>query len=149
MGHDVYIASNDRNWEWHGKPLAQLPGVLDVLPTHFNEATDKVVKLSDVLWLDDNAVAAAFEVEKSTVIYSGLLRVRDLLVTQLNLDIPIFPVAPDVHSATPPTPRLVAVTDVVQGGCPDDVSRGPTMTTCSAPQRDGSVCVKPLATMRP
>lgn len=95
MGHDVFIARNDRGRIWQGKSLAELPGVVDKLPTHFNEATDKVVELIDVLWLDDNAVAAAFEVERSTVIYSGLLRMSDLLVMQPNLDIPIFLVAPE------------------------------------------------------
>lgn len=94
MGHDVFIARNDRSKDWQGKPLSSLPGVVDHLPTHFNDATDRVVELIDVLWLDDNAVAAAFEVEKSTVIYSGLLRMSDLLVMQPNLDIPIFLVAP-------------------------------------------------------
>lgn len=95
MGHDIFIARNDRGREYRGRPLAELPGVVDRLPTHFNDATDKVVELIDVLWLDDNAVAAAFEVERSTVIYSGLLRMSDLLVMQPNLDIPIFLVAPE------------------------------------------------------
>ncbi len=95
MGHDVFIARNDRSQTWQGKVLSDLPGVVDTLPTHFNDATDRVVELIDVLWLDDNAVAAAFEVERSTVIYSGLLRMSDLLVMQPNLDIPIFLVAPE------------------------------------------------------
>jgi len=95
MGHDVFIARNDRSQTWQGKPLSEMPGVVDTLPTHFNDATDRVVELIDVLWLDDNAVAAAFEVERSTVIYSGLLRMSDLLVMQPNLDIPIFLVAPE------------------------------------------------------
>jgi hypothetical protein len=95
MGHDVFIARNDRSQTWQSKPLSELPGVVDTLPTHFNEATDRVVELIDVLWLDDNAIAAAFEVERSTVIYSGLLRMSDLLVMQPNLDIPIFLVAPE------------------------------------------------------
>ncbi|GAA6524372.1 hypothetical protein [Intrasporangium sp. DVR] len=95
MGHKVFIARNDRSREWRGQPLASLPGVVDTLPTQFNDATNKVIELIDVLWLDDNAVAAAFEVERSTVIYSGLLRMSDLLVMQPNLDIPIFLVAPE------------------------------------------------------
>lgn len=95
MGHDVFIARNDRSQTWQGKPLSEMPGVVNTLPTHFNDATDRVVELIDVLWLDDNAVAAAFEVERSTVIYSGLLRMSDLLVMQPNLDIPIFLVAPE------------------------------------------------------
>jgi hypothetical protein len=95
MGHDVFIARNDRSKDWQGTPLSSLPGVVDRLPTHFNDATDRVVELIDVLWLDDNAVAAAFEVERTTAIYSGLLRMSDLLVMQPNLDIPIFLVAPE------------------------------------------------------
>jgi hypothetical protein len=95
LGHRIFIARNDRGREWNGKTLGELPGVVDVLPTQFNEATNKVVELIDVLWLDDNAIAAAFEVEKSTSIYSGLLRMSDLLVMQPNLDIPIFLVAPE------------------------------------------------------
>jgi len=95
LGHRNFIARNDRGREWNGKTLGELPGVVDVLPTQFNEATNKVVELIDVLWLDDNAIAAAFEVEKSTSIYSGLLRMSDLLVMQPNLDIPIFLVAPE------------------------------------------------------
>jgi hypothetical protein len=95
MGHGVFVARNDRHREWQGTRLGDLPGVVDELPTQFNDATNKVVSLIDVLWLDDNAVAAAFEVEKSTSIYSGLLRMSDLLVMQPNLDIPIFLVAPE------------------------------------------------------
>lgn len=95
MGHSVFIARNDRGRMWQGKPLSELPGVVDTLPTHFNRETDKIVELIDVLWLDENAIAAAFEIERSTVIYSGLLRMGDLLVTQPNLDIPIFLVAPE------------------------------------------------------
>lgn len=95
LGHRIFIARNDRGREWKGKTLGELPGVVDYLPTQFNEATNKVVELIDVLWLDDNAIAAAFEVEKSTSIYSGLLRMSDLLVMQPNLDIPIFLVAPE------------------------------------------------------
>jgi hypothetical protein len=95
LGYRIFIARNDRGREWQGKRLGDFPGVVDKLPNQFNEATNKVVELIDVLWLDENAIAAAFEVERSTSIYSGLLRMSDLLVMQPNLDIPIFLVAPD------------------------------------------------------
>jgi hypothetical protein len=48
-----------------------------------------------VLWLRGNAIVAAFEVESTTVIYSGLLRMADLLAMQPNLNIPLHVVAPD------------------------------------------------------
>jgi hypothetical protein len=44
----------------------------------------------DVLWLDGNAIVAAFEIESTTSIYSGLLRMSDLLAMQPNLNIPLF-----------------------------------------------------------
>ena len=42
--------------------------------------TEKTIRLIDVLWFEKNSavVAAAFEVEKSTSIYSGMLRLMDL-----------------------------------------------------------------------
>lgn len=49
----------------------------------------------DVLWLDGNAIVAAFEIESTTSIYSGLLRMADLLSMQPNLNIPLYLVAPD------------------------------------------------------
>src|SRR6202008_1759128 len=49
----------------------------------------------DVLWLSGNSIVAAFEVECTTSIYSGLLRMSDLLALQPNLDISLYLVAPD------------------------------------------------------
>jgi hypothetical protein len=42
-----------------------------------------------------NAVVAAFEIESTTSIYSGLLRMSDLIAMQPNLNIPPYLVAPD------------------------------------------------------
>lgn len=95
MGHQVFVARNDRGREIDGVRLGDMPGVVDRLPTQFNAPTNTIIELIDVLWLNDNAVAAAFEIEKSTSIYSGLLRMSDLLVMQPNLDLPIFLVAPE------------------------------------------------------
>jgi hypothetical protein len=65
------------------------------LPTQFNEATNRTIELIDVLWLKGNSIVAAFEVESTTSIYSGLLRMSDLLALQPNLNIQIYLVAPD------------------------------------------------------
>lgn len=94
MGLDVWVARNDRNKEWNGTKLGALPHVKTDLPVQFDEATTKTVELIDVLWLKGNAIVAAFEVESTTSIYSGLLRMADLLAMQPNINIPLFLVAP-------------------------------------------------------
>jgi hypothetical protein len=57
--------------------------------------TNQTIELIDVLWLDGNAIVAAFEIESTTSIYSGLLRMSDLLARQPNISVPLFLVAPD------------------------------------------------------
>jgi hypothetical protein len=95
MGLSVWVARNDRSGEWNGHPFADIPRVIDALPTQFDPATSRTIELIDVLWLDGNAIVAAFEIESTTVVYSGLLRMSDLLAMQPNLSIPLFVVAPD------------------------------------------------------
>ena len=95
MGLDVWVARNDRSRKWNGQELGQLPRMVQELPTQFNEATQRTIELIDVLWLKGNSIAAAFEVECTTSIYSGLLRMSDLLALQPNLDIKLYLLAPD------------------------------------------------------
>jgi len=47
-----------------------------------------------VLWLKGNAIQAAFEIESTTAIFSGLLRMSDLITMQPNLKIPLYILAP-------------------------------------------------------
>jgi hypothetical protein len=65
------------------------------IPAQFNEATNRTIELIDVLWLKGNSIMAAFEVECTTSVYSGLLRMSDLLALQPNIDISLYLVAPD------------------------------------------------------
>ncbi len=95
MGLDVWVARNDRSKMWNGQALGELPRIVLELPTQFNEATQRTIELIDVLWLRGNSIVAAFEVECTTSIYSGLLRMSDLLALQPNLDIKLYLVAPD------------------------------------------------------
>lgn len=55
------------------------------------------VRLIDVLWLTGDQVAAAFEVEHTTSIYSGILRLLDLSTGRSpgGVDLHMFLVAPD------------------------------------------------------
>ena len=48
-----------------------------------------------MLWLEGNAFVAAFEIESTTRIDSGLPRMAELLAMQANLTIPLYLVAPD------------------------------------------------------
>ncbi len=53
----------------------------------------------DVLWLRGNRVEAAFEIEHTTSVYSGLLRMADLVTLHPNIMIRLYIVAPDSRRA--------------------------------------------------
>jgi hypothetical protein len=95
MRFQVWIARNDRNKVYNGEKFSELFKLQENLPLQFDEATSKTIELIDVLWLQGNAIVAAFEVEATTAIYSGLLRMSDLIAMQPNLNIPLYLVAPD------------------------------------------------------
>jgi len=95
MGLDVWVAKNDLSKVYNGVKLGDCENLVDELPTQFNEATQETIELIDVLWLKGNSILAAFEIESTTTVYSGLLRMSDLLALQPNLDIKLYIVAPD------------------------------------------------------
>lgn len=68
---------------------------LDDLPLNYNEPTIETIEQIDVLWLRRQQIVRAFEVEHTTAVYSGLLRMADLLSLQPNIDIRLHIVAPD------------------------------------------------------
>jgi type II restriction enzyme len=97
LGYDVWIASNDRGRAYNGGKLGE--GCLGRLPEPIEKAPGAdAVRLIDVLWLDGGKahVAAAFEVEHSTSIYSGIVRMLDLaLGTEAHALEGMFLVAPN------------------------------------------------------
>ena len=95
MGFDVWVARNDKGREYKGRKLADLKHLKNELPLQFDDATNRTIELIDVLWLQGNAIVRAFEIESTTSIYSGLLRMSDLIAMQPNLNIPLYLVAPD------------------------------------------------------
>jgi hypothetical protein len=99
MGFDVWVARKDRSREVDGKRFSELFKLNDELPLQFDEPTTRTIEYIDVLWLKGNAIVAAFEVESTTSIYSGLLRMSDLIAMQPNLNIPLYLVAPDERRA--------------------------------------------------
>jgi hypothetical protein len=93
MGMQIWIPRSDRSGvlnEWRG---AHDP-VLERLPLNYDDTTLKTIEQIDVLWLRGRAIKRAFEVEHTTSVYSGLLRMADLLALQPNMDIRLHIVAP-------------------------------------------------------
>lgn len=93
-GHRVWLPRNDRSRVLaHWRPDENC--LLDQLPLSYDDATIKTIENIDVLWIRGRTIRRAFEVEHSTAIYSGLLRMADLLALQGNMQIPLHIVAPD------------------------------------------------------
>jgi hypothetical protein len=95
MGFTVWVAKNDRNRDYKGRRFSDHFPFKDSLPLQFDDATTKTIELIDVLWLKGNAIIAAFEIESTTSIYSGLLRMSDLIAMQPNLNVNLYLVAPE------------------------------------------------------
>jgi hypothetical protein len=95
LGLEVWVAKNDLGKSYKGASFKDLPGLKSKLPLSFDAATVKTIELIDVIWLKGNSIVAAFEIESTTQIYSGLLRMADLIAMQPNLKIPLYLVAPE------------------------------------------------------
>jgi hypothetical protein len=59
------------------------------------EPTLKTIEQIDVLWLSKKTIVRAFEVEHTTAVYSGILRMADLLALQPNFHTRLHIVAPE------------------------------------------------------
>lgn len=94
LGLSVWVARNDRSRSHAGTKFSTLPSMLPDLPRQFDPATHRTIELIDVIWMNGNSIVAAFEIESTTSIYSGLLRMSDLAAMQPNLAIKLFLVAP-------------------------------------------------------
>lgn len=97
-GCDVWIATNDRSRLYRGEPLGR--DCLSTLPNMgLSEEAARRAALIDVIWFRQNAPVCAFEVETTTSIYSGLLRMSDLLALVPALNMKLFVVAPGERQA--------------------------------------------------
>jgi hypothetical protein len=94
LGCKVWIAANDHNRQWKGQKLKNL--TIPSLPNlGMGADAQKIINLIDVIWLKGGKqVIAAFEVESTTSVFSGLLRMSDLVTTCPNLNILCFIVIP-------------------------------------------------------
>jgi type II restriction enzyme len=95
LGFDVWIATNDRGRAYGD---GQLGDGCTAEFTRASTAGAESARLIDVVWLEAGSgkVCAAFEVEHSTSIYSGIVRMLDLaLGTTVGAGSTLFLVAPD------------------------------------------------------
>ena len=94
MGFRVWVPRNDKTRVLEIIPSTMHEKFLELLPLNYDDATLRTVEQIDVLWLKGRSMARAFEIEHTTAIYSGLLRMADLLALQPNMDIRLHIVAP-------------------------------------------------------
>lgn len=116
LGFKIWIPSSDRVRVSDQLPSWARESLLSSLPINFNEATNRTIENIDVLWLQRNAIMHAFEVEHTTSIYSGLLRMADLLAMQPRMDIPLHIVAPEARRKDVRREILRPVFSVLDGG---------------------------------
>ena len=94
MGFRIWVPRNDKARVLEHVPATMHEKFLDLLPLNYDDTTLRTVEQIDVLWLKGRSMARAFEIEHTTAIYSGLLRMADLLALQPNMDIRLHIVAP-------------------------------------------------------
>ncbi|MCY4414715.1 MAG: hypothetical protein OXE87_00150 [Chloroflexi bacterium] len=94
MGFHVWVPRNDKASVLTLIPADDHKKILNVLPLNFDEVTLGTIENIDVLWLKGRSMARAFGIEHTTTVYSGLLRIADLLALQPNMNIRLHIVAP-------------------------------------------------------
>lgn len=93
MGFTIWLPKADRSRVlkvWKAEPGE----LLEELPLSYDSTTTKTIEQIDVLWLRKRSIVRACEVEHTTSVYSGLLRMADLVALQPNINIRLHIVAP-------------------------------------------------------
>ncbi len=96
LGYDVICANNDKSKSFNGTNFSFLC-LQDFPMMNTDKNTQSTIKLIDILWFQKgtNNIIGAFEVEKSTSIYSGILRLTDLAYTIADGDEVFYIIIPD------------------------------------------------------
>ncbi|MBW7941645.1 MAG: hypothetical protein H3C64_04420 [Candidatus Kuenenia stuttgartiensis] len=94
MNLKVWLPKSDRQRVLEHWPNTE-KCLLDQLPLNYDNATLKTIENIDVIWIKGRSIIRAFEVEHTTSIYSGILRMADLMALQPNLSIQAHIVAPE------------------------------------------------------
>lgn len=123
MGFDIWVPRSDLARIERELTSDVREKILRELPLNFDRVTFKTIENIDVLWLRKRTLVRAFEVEHTTAIYSGLLRMADLLALQPNIDIKLHIVAPE-H-------RRDKVLDEIQRPVFALLDKGPLANSCT------------------
>ena len=97
--------------------------MLEHLPLNYDDTTLKTIENIDVIWIRGRSIVRAFEVEHTTSIYSGILRMADLMALQPNLNINAHIVAPEE--------RKEKVLDEIRRPVFSLLEKGPLAESCS------------------
>lgn len=96
LGYDVFVARNDRHRVCHGDDFSLLT-LASLPPLSLAPEVRDTVELIDVIWLtrEQPNIVCAFEIEHSTSIYSGILRMKDLARSLPDHQTQFYLVAPE------------------------------------------------------
>ena len=94
LGFNIWVPPSDRSRVSEALASEHHTKLVATLPLNYDTATLKTIENIDVIWLDRRSIARAFEIEHTTAIYSGLLRMADLLTLQPRIQISLHIVAP-------------------------------------------------------
>lgn len=95
MAMKIWVPKSDKQRVLEVWKPRDSQSLLTQLPLNYDDATLKTIENIDVLWIRGRSIIRAFEVEHTTSIYSGLLRMADLMALQPNLNIVAYIVAPE------------------------------------------------------
>lgn len=86
LGFQIWIPKADQGKTYQGKSLGEF-SLLELPHLPFNDEVIRIVRNIDVIWLHDQQPTHLFEVEHTTTVYSGLLRMSDLatLIPYINI----------------------------------------------------------------
>ena len=122
MGLSIWVPRNDRAKVVGQMEHGSVP-ILEKLPLNYDDPTLRTIEQIDVLWLRRRAIVRAFEIEHTTAVYSGILRMADLLALQPNMDIKL-------HIVTPVERREKVFTEILRPVF-SFLDRGPLSDQCS------------------
>ncbi len=95
LGFKIWLPRGDRSrvlTVW--KPSEGV--LLEDLPVGYDSSVIKTIEQIDVLWMRKRSIVRAFEVEHTTSVYSGLLRMADLVALLPDINIKLHIVAPAI-----------------------------------------------------
>jgi len=116
LGFTIWVPASDRVRVLEQLPSAIQDKLVNTLPLNYDLATIRTIENIDVIWLERRAIAHAFEIEHTTAVYSGLLRMADLLAMQPRINISLHIVAPSSRRDRVRREIVRPVFSILEGG---------------------------------